>query len=62
MLDCDIFKTKFLNTCIDQKPQPIDDLPSKKPHKRLNKNSLKTINLNIVSYRYFGGVIGLKLI
>jgi len=34
----------------------VDDLPSEKKHKRLNKNSLKTIDLNIASYQYFGGV------
>lgn len=33
-----------------------DDLPSEKKHKRLNKNSLKTIDLNIASYQFFGGV------
>ena len=34
----------------------IEHLPSVKKHKRLNKNSLKTIDLNIASYQYFGGV------
>ena len=34
----------------------VDDLPTEKKHKRLNKNSLKTIDLNIASYQYFGGV------
>ena len=34
----------------------VDDLPSEKKHKKLNKNSLKTINLNIASYQFFGGV------
>jgi len=37
-------------------PEVVDDLPSEKKHKRLNKNSLKTIDLNIASYQFFGGV------
>lgn len=41
---------------IDSMKDVVDDLPSKKKHKRLNKNSVKTIDLNIASYRYFGGV------
>ena len=56
MEECDIKIAELLNNYIDQQENPIDDLPSKKPHKRLNKNSLKTIDLNIVSYQYFGGV------
>lgn len=41
---------------IDSMNNVVDDLPSEKKHKRLNKNSLKTINLNIASYQFFGGV------
>jgi len=33
-----------------------DELPSEKPYKRINKNSIKTVDLNIVAYQYFGGV------
>lgn len=44
--------TKYINSM----DNVVDDLPSKKKHKRLNKNSLKTIDLNIASYQYFGGV------
>jgi hypothetical protein len=56
MLECDKKIAELLNTYIGNQVNPIDDLPSKKPHKRLNKNSIKTIDLNIVSYQYFGGV------
>jgi len=56
MLECDIKIAELLNNYIDQQADPVDDLPSKKSHKRLKKNSLKTIDLNIVSYQYFGGV------
>jgi len=34
----------------------IDELPSDKKHKRLNKNSIKTIYLNIIAFQYFGRV------
>lgn len=34
----------------------VDDLPVEKKHKRLNKNSLRSIDLNIASYQFFGGV------
>ena len=56
MLECDIKIAELLNAYLDQKSDVVDDLPSKKPYKRLNKNSLKTIDLNIVSYQYFDGV------
>lgn len=42
--------------CINTMPDVVDDLPKEKKYKRLNKNSLKTIDLNIASYQYFGGV------
>jgi len=41
-----------INSMIDV----VDDLPSEKKHKRLNKNSIKSIDLNIASYQYFGGI------
>ena len=40
---------------------PIDDIPEDKPHKRRNKNTPKNIDLNIVSYQYFGGVDLMKI-
>jgi len=33
-----------------------DELPSDKKHNRLNKNSIKTLDLNIVAFQYFEGV------
>ena len=41
---------------INSMTEVVDDLPSEKKHKRLNKNSLKTIDLNVASYQFFGGV------
>ena len=34
----------------------LDKLTSDKPYKRINKNSIKTVDLNIVAFQYFGGV------
>lgn len=39
-----------------QGEQEQSDLPAAKPYKRQNKNSIKGVDLNIVSYQYFGGV------
>ncbi len=41
---------------IEAIPNVVDDLPCMKKHKRPNKNSIKSIDLNIASYQYFGGV------
>jgi len=41
---------------IDSMPEVTDELPSEKPYKKINKNSIKTIDLNIVAFQYFGGV------
>lgn len=38
------------------KPDVVDDLPSKKPYKRQNKNGIKGLDLNIIAYQYFDGV------
>jgi len=34
----------------------LGELPSDKKHNRLNKNSIKTIDFNIVAFQYFEGV------
>ena len=54
--DIDIKLSHVIKENIESREEVIDDLPSEKKHKRLNKNSLKTIDLNIASYQYFGGV------
>jgi len=45
-----------INRYIESMAEVVDDLPREKKHKRLNKNSIKTIDLNIASYQYFEGV------
>ena len=53
---CDLTIAEFLEKSIRSQDLPIDDLPSKKPYKRANKNSIKGVDLNITAYQYFGGV------
>lgn len=54
--EIDLSIANEIKTYIDSFPSVIDDFPSEKKHKRLNKNSLKTIDLNIASYQFFSGV------
>lgn len=54
--ECDIQIVDFLNKIIESKKDVVDDLPSEKKYKRQNKNGIKGIDLNIVSYQYFDGV------
>ena len=53
---CDLELAEVLNQIIHQKTEVVDDLPEAKPHKKKNKNAIKTVDLNIVSYQYFDGV------
>ena len=53
---CDKEIAEFLQNYIDTKAEVVDDLPSKKPYKRQNKNGIKGIDLNIIAYQYFDGV------
>ena len=54
--ECDEQIKGFLETYFLSQEFPVDDIPSKKPFKRLNKNAPKNIDLNVASYQYFGGV------
>lgn len=56
ILELDLTIAKQINAYIDSFPNVVDDIPEDKKHKRLNKNSLKTIDLNIASYQFFQGV------
>ena len=53
--ECDEQIVSFLNQVIQSKEFVVDDLPEKKPDKRLNKTLLRGINLNIISCQYFDG-------
>jgi transposase len=56
ILECDMEVKKLLDEFINQddvkKPLCID----KKAHKRINKNTPKNIDLNLISYQYFDGI------
>ncbi len=54
--ECDMEISEFLEHYITKKEEVVADLPKKKPYKRQNKNGLKGIDLNILSYQYFNGV------
>lgn len=56
LLDCEQAIKDFLEQYFLSLEFPIDDLPSKKPYKRKNKNAPKNMDLNIVGYQYFEGV------
>jgi len=56
ILECDQEIGKFLDTTIRHKEEVVDDIPDTKYFKRQNKNAIKGIDLNIVSYQYFDGV------
>jgi len=53
---CDIQIAKLLNQYIQSIENITDEAPSEKPYKKVNKNSIKTVDLNIVAFQYFGGV------
>ncbi len=54
--ECDAEIIKLLHVIIKSDANPIDDMPSKKPDKRVNKNTIKGVDLNITAYQFFGGV------
>jgi len=54
--EIDIEISEVINNYINSRDNVVDDLPSEKKHKRSNKNSIKTIDLNVASYQYFKGV------
>ena len=45
--ECDAEIVNLLNTIIKSDPEPIDDMPTKKTEKPVNKNTIKVIYLNI---------------
>jgi len=54
--ECDKEISQFLEQTIQKKEAVVDDIPDRKFFKRQNKNAIKGIDLNIVSYQYFDGV------
>jgi transposase len=56
IIDCDIEIEKMLNEQINNDDQKRQHYIDKKVHKKVNKNSPKNIDINLVSYQYFEGV------
>jgi len=54
--ECDQKIKEFLEQMVENQEDTVDDLPAQKPYKRHNKNAIKGVDLNIVSYQFFGGV------
>ena len=53
---CDEQIASLLERHIQSMDDVIKEAPSEKPYKRINKNSIKTVDLNIIAFQYFGGV------
>ena len=53
---CDEEIGKFLHEIIDNDPDKKQYYIEEKPHKRVNKNDPKNIDLNLMSYQYFEGI------
>jgi len=59
--DCDKEINKFLKTQINTHPEKKILRTDDKPHKRINKNAVKGIDLNQAAYQYFGGIDLMKI-
>ena len=53
--ECEKAIKGFLENYFLGQELPIDDMPSHKPYKRVNKNAPKNMDLNVVGYQYFEG-------
>ena len=56
IIECDIEIKKLLDEFINQDDVKKSLYIDKKVHKRINKNTPKNIDLNLISYQYFDGV------
>jgi transposase len=54
--ECDVEIQKILSQVISGNDEKNQHFIEKKPHKRVNKNTPKNIDLNLVGYQYFEGV------
>jgi transposase len=59
--ECDKKISQFLKTQINTNPEKKKLKTNDKIHKRVNKNALKSIDLNQASFQYFGGVDLMKI-
>ena len=56
IIECDIEIKNILNQFVNQDEVKKSLYIDKKVHKRINKNTPKNIDLNLISYQYFNGV------
>ena len=56
ILECDMEIKKLLDEFINQDDVKKSLYIDKKAHKRINKNTPKNIDLNLISYQYFDGI------
>ena len=56
IIECELKIKEYLEQVIDSQPENRDLKTTNKTHKRLNKNSPKTFDINQVAYKYFGGI------
>lgn len=56
ILECDMEVKKLLDKFINQDDVKKSLCIDKKTHKRINKNTPKNIDLNLISYQYFDGI------
>jgi transposase len=56
ILECDMEVKKLLDEFINQDDVKKSLCIDKKVHKRINKNTPKNIDLNLISYQYFDGI------
>lgn len=59
--ECDKEIAKFLSEHITADPQKKELITEAKPHKRVNKNAVKGMDLNQRAFQYFGGVDLMKV-
>jgi len=54
--NCDKQINTFVKSQINANPEMKELKTENKPHKRINKNTVKNLDLNQASYQYFGGI------
>jgi transposase len=58
---CDVQINNFLKTQLNTNPDKKKLKTDSKPHKRINKNAIKGLDLNQAAYQYFNGVDLMKV-
>ena len=56
MIECDVEIEKLLKEQIDNDDEKKQHVIDKKVYKKINKNTPKNLDINLLSYQYFGGI------